>query len=105
MNSSAIVGNGTFQGKISLADDDAIVALVDELPYPSDECTGVGMVFGVDRQVAMIRPSGRIPIRIDGVVAKGSVFQQVSDRIHAATADAPVEPEFQHTEHRCFDIR
>src|SRR5918994_7186385 len=105
MNSGAVIGNGALQRKVGFANDDAIFVLIDNLSYAANDGCAVGMITGVDRQIPKIRTGGRIPVGINGIVSKLSVFHQVSDRVHSETADVTVEPESQHLQHGLLNVR
>ena len=100
----AVVGDEALDRQVDLADQHAIVELVDHAAQPGDHLVHLGLVGGVARQHALVRRPARRERRIGRVVAELGVLDQVPDHVDAEAVDAAVEPEAQHVVHRGADL-
>src|SRR5262245_39524355 len=89
----SVVGDQAFNRQVNLANESPIGIAIDDLPYLGHDLCDLGLVGRVELQQAIDVGLFRSIGRVDWIVSKRRILDQVPEHIYAKTIDAAVEPE------------
>jgi hypothetical protein len=96
----SVIGHQPFDRQIDLADQHALVILIENKAHLGDNLVRLGLIGAVNLHETMNAGFVRAVVRIRRIVAQRGILDQQPDDVDAKSVDTAVEPEAQDIVHR-----